>query len=56
MCIKALDICYNIGLLYKYLFIVCQIVVRNDGSREESKVEGFFVFSHIRIKGYFWLG
>ena len=26
------------------------------GSREESEVEGFFVFLHIRIMGYFRLG
>ncbi len=26
------------------------------GSREESKVSGFFVFSHLRMMGYFRLG
>jgi len=29
---------------------------RNFGSREESEVAGFFVFSHIRMIGYFKLG
>ena len=28
----------------------------NSGSREESEVAGFFVFSHIRMMGYFRLG
>ena len=26
------------------------------GSGEDSKVDGFFVFSHIRIMGYYMLG
>ena len=30
--------------------------VRNFGSREESKVAGFFIFSPIRMIGYFKLG
>ena len=25
---------------------------RNGGSREEDKVTGFFIFSHIRMRGY----
>ena len=29
---------------------------RKFGAREESEVEGFFVFSHIWIMGYFRLG
>ncbi len=29
---------------------------RKFGSREESEVAGFFVFSHIRMIGYFRLG
>ena len=29
---------------------------KNLGSREESEFAGFFVFSHIQMRGYFRLG
>ncbi len=31
-------------------------IVKNNGSREESEVAGFFVFSHIQMMGYFRVG
>ena len=38
-----------IGINFALIFC---IVHRFFGSREESKVSGFFVFSHIRMMGY----
>ena len=32
------------------------INLKKNGSMEESEVAGFFVFSHMRMKGYFRLG
>ena len=41
-----------------YISVHIQLVksIRNVGSREESEVSGFFVFSHTRMMGYFRLG
>ena len=30
--------------------------IRTVGSREDDKVSGFFVLSHLRMRGYFRLG
>ncbi len=35
------------------IYIIRVLII---GSRVESEVVGFFVFAHIRMMGYFWLG
>ncbi len=67
ICILVKLYIYNIfifiqyTLLYSVVFsilyvIFIRILKRNPGSREESEVDGYFVFSHIRMMGYNRLG
>ena len=46
---------YIFPMLFLEKFVV-SFATRNFVSREESEVAGYFVFSHIRMMGYFRLG
>ena len=52
---------FRITLLFQsarsFLIIIAFLTDKKRfGSREESEVEGFFVFLHIRMMGYFRIG